>query len=79
MVNVDVSATAFYESGALPQMGVKILNRRSIYDLRGGISERNRVKLEKITKLTAISAKQTFFKIDESEEKQDVASLLEDL
>jgi eukaryotic translation initiation factor 2C len=48
MVNVDVSATAFYESGALPQMGVKILNRRSIYDLRGGISERNRVKLEKV-------------------------------
>jgi hypothetical protein len=48
MVNVDVSATAFYESGPLPQMVVKILNWRSIDDLRRGINDRDRVKLEKV-------------------------------
>ena len=48
MVNVDVSATAFYEGGLLPQMVVKILNWRSLDDLRRGISDRDRVKLEKV-------------------------------
>ncbi|GAB5586216.1 hypothetical protein Unana1_01116 [Umbelopsis nana] len=94
MVNVDVSATAFYEGGLLPQMVVKILNWRSLDDLRRGISDRDRVKLEKvlrslkikvihrgennrrykIAKITSTPADQTFFKVGETEEKQDVAS-----
>lgn len=94
MVNVDVSATAFYESGPLPQMVVKILNWRTVDELRRGISDRDRVKLEKvlrslkikvvhrgennrrykIAKLTSTPADQTFFKVGDSEEKQDVAS-----
>ncbi|KAI8575439.1 hypothetical protein K450DRAFT_215715 [Umbelopsis ramanniana AG] len=94
MVNVDVSATAFYESGPLPQMVVKILNWRTVDELRRGISDRDRVKLEKvlrslkikvvhrgennrrykISKLTSTPADQTFFKVGDSEEKQDVAS-----
>ncbi|CAO3587060.1 unnamed protein product [Absidia cylindrospora] len=50
MINVDVSATAFYESGPLPDIVAKILNRRSVEDLRRGIPDRERQKLEKILK-----------------------------
>ncbi|SAM03101.1 hypothetical protein [Absidia glauca] len=50
MINVDVSATAFYESGPLPDIVAKILNRRSVDDLRRGIPDRERQKLEKILK-----------------------------
>ena len=49
MVNVDLSATAFYESGTLIEMAVKILNKRSVEDLNS-IQERDRVKLEKYFK-----------------------------
>ncbi|KAI8093873.1 Piwi domain-containing protein [Halteromyces radiatus] len=50
MVNVDVSATAFYESGSLHEMLPKILDRRSLDDLRRGIPDRERIKVEKILK-----------------------------
>src|SRR2546423_5941309 len=49
MINVDLSATAFYESGTLIEMAVKILNKHSVEDLRR-IQERDRVKLEKSLK-----------------------------
>src|SRR5205809_7804710 len=50
MINIDVSATAFYESGDLVQVVVKILGRRSVEDLRKGISDKDRTKLEKALK-----------------------------
>ncbi|CAO3652743.1 unnamed protein product [Cunninghamella echinulata] len=50
MINVDVSATAFYESGPLPEIVAKILGRRSIDDLRRGIPDRDHQKLEKVLK-----------------------------
>ncbi|KAI8084471.1 PAZ domain-containing protein [Halteromyces radiatus] len=50
MVNVDVSATAFYESGPLHEMLPKLLDRRSLDDLRRGIPDRERIKVEKILK-----------------------------
>src|SRR2546430_5472362 len=46
MINVDLSATAFYESGSLVQMAVKILNKRTTDDLRR-IQDRDRAKLDK--------------------------------
>ncbi|RCI01857.1 eukaryotic translation initiation factor 2C, 3 [Rhizopus stolonifer] len=50
MINVDVSATAFYESGPLAKIVVKILGRRSIDELRRGIPKREMEKLDKIIK-----------------------------
>ncbi|CAB5215692.1 Piwi-domain-containing protein [Rhizophagus irregularis] len=49
MINIDLHATAFYESDSLVQLVVKILNKRSVEDLRE-IQERDRVKLEKCLK-----------------------------
>ncbi|OAD76297.1 hypothetical protein PHYBLDRAFT_123569 [Phycomyces blakesleeanus NRRL 1555(-)] len=54
MINIDVSATAFYESGPLPQIVAKILNRRSVDELRQGIPDRERNKLEKVLKALKI-------------------------
>jgi hypothetical protein len=50
MINLDVSATAFYESGPLPDIVAKILGRRSLDELRRGIPPREMNKLEKILK-----------------------------
>jgi eukaryotic translation initiation factor 2C len=50
LINVDLSATAFYESGPLIQIVTKILGRRSPDDLRRGLSEKDRVKVEKTLK-----------------------------
>ncbi|CAG8471105.1 2334_t:CDS:2 [Funneliformis caledonium] len=50
MINVDVSATAFYESCNLVHMVVKILELRNIDDLRRGIMDRDRLKLERVLK-----------------------------
>lgn len=50
MINVDVSATAFYESDTLPNVVAKILGRRSVEELRRGISDRDRSRLEKTLK-----------------------------
>lgn len=50
MINVDVSATAFYEDCRLPEMAAKILNRRSENDLRRGLQDRDVQKLERALK-----------------------------
>ena len=50
MINVDLSATAFYEKGSLLQMVIKLLGKRGPDDLRRGIQERDRVKLENALK-----------------------------
>ncbi|RGB28543.1 Piwi domain-containing protein [Rhizophagus diaphanus] len=50
LINVDLSATAFYESGPLIQMVTKILGRRNPDDLRRGFSDRDRIKVEKTLK-----------------------------
>ncbi|RIA82435.1 Piwi domain-containing protein [Glomus cerebriforme] len=47
MINIDLCATAFYESGPLINVIVKLLEKRNPDDLRKGINERERVKLEK--------------------------------
>ncbi|CAG8654357.1 5692_t:CDS:10, partial [Ambispora leptoticha] len=49
-INIDVSATAFYEGGELITIVVKALNKRSPDDLRRGLDDRDRVKLEKFLK-----------------------------
>ncbi|KAG9292083.1 hypothetical protein G9A89_017983 [Geosiphon pyriformis] len=50
MINVDLSATAFFEGGSLLTLVVKILGYRSPNDLRRGISSSERTKLEKSLK-----------------------------
>ncbi|CAG8517980.1 1404_t:CDS:10 [Racocetra persica] len=50
LINVDLSATAFYEAGSLVTMVVKILGRRSVDDLHRGITDKDRFKLEKALK-----------------------------
>ncbi|CAG8466663.1 9415_t:CDS:10 [Ambispora leptoticha] len=50
MINVDVSATAFYEGGPLVPIVVKILGRRNPDDLRRGIDERDKIRIEKFLK-----------------------------
>ncbi|KAF0507182.1 Piwi-domain-containing protein [Gigaspora margarita] len=50
LINVDLSATAFYEAGSLVTMVVKILGRRSVDDLHRGIADKDRLKLEKALK-----------------------------
>ncbi|KAG2198826.1 hypothetical protein INT47_000742 [Mucor saturninus] len=54
MINIDVSATAFYSSGPLPEIVAKILGRRSIDELRRGIPDRELSKLEKVLKALRI-------------------------
>src|SRR6266498_3580763 len=50
MINIDLSATAFYEGGPLVQLITKILGRRSPDDLRRGLSDRDRQKVERTIK-----------------------------
>ncbi|KAK9695426.1 hypothetical protein K7432_012964 [Basidiobolus ranarum] len=47
MINIDVSATAFYQAGPLVQTVVKILGFRGIEDLKRGLTSREHAKLEK--------------------------------
>ncbi|CAB4400131.1 unnamed protein product [Rhizophagus irregularis] len=47
MINIDLSATAFYEEGPLIRMVAKILDLRSPNDLRKGLSDKDRQKVEK--------------------------------
>ncbi|CAG8573865.1 2123_t:CDS:2 [Funneliformis mosseae] len=53
MINVDVSATAFYESSDLVHMVAKILER-NVNDLKGGIHDRDRLNLKKALKYLKI-------------------------
>src|SRR3954462_9639811 len=55
MINVDLSATAFYQRGPLIQMVVKILGRRSPDDLRRGLSDRDREKVKNFIRGLKIS------------------------
>ncbi|KAI8828499.1 Piwi domain-containing protein, partial [Chytridium lagenaria] len=50
LINLDVSATAFYQPGPVVEMVAKILGRNGAGDLRGPISEKDRIKLEKSLK-----------------------------
>ncbi|CAO3646958.1 unnamed protein product [Cunninghamella blakesleeana] len=50
MINVDLSATTFYEEGILSELVAKVLNRRSVDELRQGISHRDILRLEKLYK-----------------------------
>ncbi|CAJ0642584.1 11300_t:CDS:10 [Entrophospora sp. SA101] len=49
-INFDTSATAFYEAGNLAEIIAKILGARRVEDLRRGINERDRNKLERTLK-----------------------------
>jgi hypothetical protein len=50
MINIDLSATAFFEAGPLVQMVTKILNKRTPDDLRRGLLDRDRQKVERTIK-----------------------------
>ncbi|CAG8488744.1 11583_t:CDS:10 [Funneliformis caledonium] len=50
LINVDLSATAFYESGPLVQIVTKILGRRTPDDLRRGITDKELIRAEKTLK-----------------------------
>lgn len=50
LINIDVSATAVHESGPLPEITAKILNKRSLDELRGGIPLRDLVMLTRLLK-----------------------------
>ncbi|KAJ3051715.1 hypothetical protein HK097_007259, partial [Rhizophlyctis rosea] len=47
LINLDVSATAFYQPGPVIDMVAKILGRHSGHDLRTQISDKDRIKVEK--------------------------------
>ncbi|KAF9950945.1 eukaryotic translation initiation factor 2C, 2 [Mortierella alpina] len=47
MINLDVAATAYYQSGSLLELAVKMLDRRNVDDFRRGFTDRDRSKLEK--------------------------------
>ncbi|KAJ3089874.1 hypothetical protein HK102_005260 [Quaeritorhiza haematococci] len=50
LINLDVSATAFYQPGPVVEIVAKILGRQSAGDLRMPIGDRDRIKLEKYLK-----------------------------
>ncbi|KAI8099254.1 Piwi domain-containing protein [Halteromyces radiatus] len=50
MVNIGVSSIAFYQPGPLHKMLPKLLGRHSLGELRRGIPDRERIKVEKILK-----------------------------
>ncbi|KAG0048957.1 Eukaryotic translation initiation factor 2C [Gryganskiella cystojenkinii] len=47
LINLDVAATAYYQSGSLIELAVKILDFRSVDDFRRKFDDRSRRKLEK--------------------------------
>ncbi|RIB18663.1 hypothetical protein C2G38_2036719 [Gigaspora rosea] len=47
MINIDLSATAFFKGGPLVQLVLKLLGRRNADKLHRGITDRDRSKLEK--------------------------------
>ncbi|KAJ3287814.1 argonaute 1 [Borealophlyctis nickersoniae] len=47
LINLDVSATAFYQPGPVIEMVAKVLGRQSGNDLRTSLSDKDRIKLEK--------------------------------
>ncbi|KAL0140472.1 Piwi domain-containing protein [Mucor lusitanicus] len=73
MVNIDVSSTAFYESGPLPEVVAKILGRRSLDELRRVVHRGEKKLKYKVTKLTPSPADRTVFK-DEAGNEMTVAN-----
>lgn len=47
-VNIDMSATVMHESGPLPEIAAKILNKRSLNELRMGILDRDMIILTRL-------------------------------
>ncbi|CEP19097.1 hypothetical protein [Parasitella parasitica] len=67
-VNVDVSATAVYESGPVPDIVVKIINKHHIDELRNGIQPRDIQLITRLLKARTIQVnhrgeRNGFFKI----------------
>ncbi|EGF81781.1 hypothetical protein BATDEDRAFT_16026 [Batrachochytrium dendrobatidis JAM81] len=50
LLNIDVSATAFYQSGSLVQVVAQLLGKNNASDLKHSIAEKDRNKLEKTLK-----------------------------
>jgi hypothetical protein len=50
MINIDLSATVFFERGPLIQLVTKILGKRSPDDLRRGIQDRDLARIERTIK-----------------------------
>ncbi|KAG0293797.1 Eukaryotic translation initiation factor 2C [Dissophora globulifera] len=68
MINLDVAATTYWQSGSLLELVVKILDRRNIDDFRRGFMDRDRFKVEKavrglLIKVTHRSTVRRNFKI----------------
>ncbi|KAG9294768.1 hypothetical protein G9A89_008247 [Geosiphon pyriformis] len=55
-INLDLSATAFYEGGSLIQLICKQLGKRRPDEFRRGIADKDRLKLEKLFKNLKIRA-----------------------
>ncbi|KAJ3322581.1 Eukaryotic translation initiation factor 2C [Boothiomyces sp. JEL0866] len=47
LINLDVSATAFYQAGPVVNIAAKILGKHSPLDIRGPLSEKDRQRIEK--------------------------------
>ncbi|KAF9209936.1 eukaryotic translation initiation factor 2C, 2, partial [Haplosporangium sp. Z 27] len=47
MINLDIASTTYFQSGSLLELAVKILEKRSIDDIRRGLNDRERMKLDK--------------------------------
>ncbi|KAF9113516.1 Eukaryotic translation initiation factor 2C [Mortierella sp. AM989] len=47
MINLDVASTAYYQSGPLVELAVKILGKRHADEIRRGLQDRDRQKLDK--------------------------------
>ncbi|CEP13223.1 hypothetical protein [Parasitella parasitica] len=50
LVNIDTTATVVHESGPLPEIAAKILNKRSLDDLRRGIAAKDLYMLTRLLK-----------------------------
>ena len=50
MVNVDVAALAFYQPGPLIEVIAKMAGCRSVDDLRRGLQDRDRLRLDKLVR-----------------------------
>jgi len=50
LINLDVSATAFYQPGPVVEMIAKILGKNSPADFRNGLMDKDRLRLEKALK-----------------------------
>ncbi|EPB92043.1 hypothetical protein HMPREF1544_01107 [Mucor circinelloides 1006PhL] len=48
LVNIDMSATVMHESGPLPEIIAKILNKRSLNELRAGLPDRDMIMLRRL-------------------------------